>query len=80
MADKLMYIPMMIYKITPAIDYNCWWKRLKTSSYEPTNQNSTKVPKGNKYEKVILKKKTLGNNVINSPMSPLSMEVFVPVI
>ena len=43
MADKLMYnytSLIMIYKITPSVDYNYWLKRLDT-----TNQNSIKVLK-----------------------------------
>ena len=36
---------MMIYKITPSVDYNWWLKRLDTQINEPTNQYSIKVPK-----------------------------------
>ena len=37
---------MLIYKITPSVDYIQWLKRLDTQHNEPTNQNSMiKVPK-----------------------------------
>ena len=36
---------MMIHKITPALDNSLLLKRLDTQLYEPTNQNSIKVPK-----------------------------------
>ena len=42
---KIMYIPMMIHKITPTVDYNLWLKRLDTQLNEPSNQNSINVPK-----------------------------------
>ena len=30
MGCKLMFIPIMIYKISPSVDYNFWLKRLDT--------------------------------------------------
>ena len=36
---------MMIFKITPSVDYTWWLKRLYTQLNEPINQNSVKVPK-----------------------------------
>ena len=45
MADKMMYIPMMIHKIIPFVDYNQWFKRLDTQLNTITNQNSIKDPK-----------------------------------
>ncbi len=45
MADRLMYIPMMMHKITSFLDYNQWLKRLDTQLNKPTKQNSMKVPK-----------------------------------
>ena len=36
---------MIIYKITPTVDYNQWLKRLNTQLIEATNQNSLKPPK-----------------------------------
>ena len=39
MADKLMYIPMIINKIIPSVDYKYWLKRLNTQLNNPTNQN-----------------------------------------
>ena len=36
----------MINKNTPTVDYNQWFKRLKTQLNEPTNQNS--IPKVDK--------------------------------
>ena len=45
MAEKIMYIPMMIHKIAPTVDYNLWLKRLDTQLNEPSNQDSIKVPK-----------------------------------
>ena len=63
MTDNLMYIPMMIHKITPSVDYNQFLKLLDTQLNEPTNQNSMKVLK---YVKPTNKKtllKTLGTGV-----------------
>ena len=36
---------MIIYKITPSLDYNLWFKRLGTQLYEQTKQNLIKFPK-----------------------------------
>ena len=36
---------MMIHKITPAVDYNYWYKRLDTQLNKSNNHNLTKVPK-----------------------------------
>ena len=69
MADKLMFI-----KITP-VDYTQWLKRLDTQLNEPTNQNSIKVPKVVKLTNKKHYYKTLGaSDVINSPLSPLSLD------
>ena len=46
---------MMIYKITPTVDLDMWFKHLDT---QPTHQNSIKVPKVFKP----MKKKTLIQN------------------
>ena len=43
MDDKLTYIPMIIYKITPSEDWD-YWLCMDTTSLKPTNQNSIKVP------------------------------------
>ena len=37
--------PMIIYKITPSVDYKWWSKRLDTQHKKQTNQNLIKVPK-----------------------------------
>ena len=58
MADKFMYIPNDINKITP---YNQRLKHLDTQLIEPTNQNAAKVPKVVKPTN----KKSLGTSVIN---------------
>ena len=42
MADKLIYFFVMIYKITPSVDYNKWLKRMDTQLDEPTNKNLIK--------------------------------------
>ena len=39
---------MIIHKITPSVDYKFKLKRLDAQFNEPTNQNSTKVPKDDK--------------------------------
>ena len=64
---------MMKHKITTSVDHNKWLKRLNTQLYEPTNQNSKKVPKV--VSQQIRKRyyKSLGTSVINSPLSPLSL-------
>ena len=36
---------MMIHKIIPTVDYNCWLKHLNTQLNKPTNKNLTKVRK-----------------------------------
>ena len=36
---------IIIHKISSTVDYNWWLKRLDTQLNEPTNKNSTKVPK-----------------------------------
>ena len=43
MANKLFTSPLLVYKITPPVNYNQWLKRLDTQLNESTNQNSTKV-------------------------------------
>ena len=45
MADKCCIYPMMLHKITSSVNYNQLLKRFDTQINEPTNQNSTKVPK-----------------------------------
>ena len=35
---------MMIDKIKPSVDHNCWFQRWETTSLEPTNQDSIIVP------------------------------------
>ena len=52
-------------KIKPFVDYNNWFKHLDTQHNKPTNQNLTKKKRSDK---------TFGIIVINSPMSPLSLE------
>ena len=37
MADKSMYIPNDVTKITPSVDENYWLKRLNTQLNESTN-------------------------------------------
>ena len=72
MADKLKYIPMMIHKITPSLDYNQWLKRMDIQLNELTNQNLLKSPKlWKRIEKRYYK--TLETSVLNSPLSPLSL-------
>ena len=65
MAQKLMYIPSDDIENYPFCRLQSWFK-----TFEPTNQNSMKVPK---VVKPINKKKgyykTLGAVVINSSMS-----------
>ena len=39
MADKLMYIPLMIQKVTLPEDHNYWLKCFETEHTEPTNKN-----------------------------------------
>ena len=62
---------MIIYKITPSVDYSNQLKRLGTELNELTNK------KFNKSKPKLLNQqirkcyyKTLGTSVINSPMSP----------
>ena len=76
MGDKLMHIPlllitMMIHKITSAVDYNQWLKRLNNQLNKPTNQNFKK--KSPKLRKRFYK--TLGTSVIISPMSNPSLNI-----
>ena len=40
MADKMMYIVMLIHKILPYKNYKYWLKRLDTQLNKATNQNS----------------------------------------
>ena len=49
---------MMIYKITPSVDYNKGLKRLDTQLNEPTNQNlikDIKTCKVNEIENITMK-------------------------
>ena len=57
-----------MHKITPSVYLI---KHFVTKFNEPTNQNSTKVPKVLKPFKI-----TMGTSVINSPMSPPSLAYF----
>ena len=67
-----MYIPLLIYKFTPSVDYNKWLKNaLDFQLNEPANKNLVKVPKV-----VMHVIKTLRTSVINSPMSPPFKVVF----
>ena len=50
--------PMILYKITPPVDYNQWLKRLITPLNETTNQNLMKVSKIQRIRKLCYK--TLG--------------------
>ncbi len=48
MADKLMYIKMIIQKIISSADKNYWLKPLNTQPNKPTNKNSLKSPMNKK--------------------------------
>ena len=69
MTDKLMYIPKIIHKIIPFIDYNKWSQRLKTQLNEPTNHNLMKAARLLSYRIRKRYYKTLGTSVIYSLMS-----------
>ncbi len=72
--------PMMINKISPSVDYNHWLKRFNTQLSKQTNKNSINSPK--LLSQQIRKKyyKTLGTSVINSPMSPPSLDLLMFVV
>ena len=55
---------MIIHKITPFVHYNYYLKRLDAKLNEPTNQNSTKVPKVVKPKKDNIIKKLFENSVM----------------
>ena len=62
----------IMHKITPSVDYNKWLKRLDTQPNEPTN--SIKIPKVVRPQISKLHYKTLGTNVTNSTLFPLSLK------
>ena len=64
---------MMIHKIIRSIDYIFGLKRLNTQLNEPDNQNSIKVPKVANPTKESFYK-SLGTSVINSSISPQSLD------
>ena len=59
---------MIIYKITPSVDYNKWLKRFDTQFNESINQNSIKFPKLLRQQIRKHYYKTLETSVINSPL------------
>ena len=63
MADKFMYSPMIIHKITPSVDHNKWFKRKDTQVHESTNQNFKKSPKLLSQQMRKYYYKTLGTSV-----------------
>ena len=65
---------MIIHKITPIVYYIWWLKRKHTQLNEPTNQNSIKVPKVFKPSNKKRLNKTFWTSVINSPLSPPSLD------
>ena len=74
MNDVLMYIRDYNKQNYSSVDYNKWLKRLDIQLNEPTNQNSIEVPKlSSRVRKYYYK--TLGTSVINSEMSPPSLEI-----
>ena len=75
-----MYIPNMIHKNTPSVDYNKWLKHKDTQLNEPTNQNPIKVLKIVKPTNKKTVVETLGASVINSLMSPPSLCIMYVVI
>ena len=66
---------MLTNKINPFKDYNQWLKRLDTQLNEPKKTNSIIVPKVVKPTNNIRYYNTLGTSVINSPMSPPSLNL-----
>ncbi len=58
---------MMKHKIFNSVSYQKWLRRLNTELYEPTNQNSSFKFLSQRNSKRYYK--TLGNSVINNPMS-----------
>ena len=64
MADNWYISPILIHKITLFVYYNYYLKRLDAKLNEPTNQNSTKVPKVVKSKKNNIIKKLLENSVM----------------
>ena len=59
---------MMIPKITPAVDYNLWSKRMDTQLIETTNKNLMLRLLSQRIRKYYYK--SLRTSVINSQMSP----------
>ena len=70
---------MIIDKIVPSLGYNRLLKRLDTLN-KITNRNSIKVIKVVKPTNKKMLPKTLGTNVINSPMSPSSLRLLYKII
>ena len=64
---------MIIHKFISSVDYNKRLKLLDNQLNEPTNQKSITVPKVVKPTNNKRYYKTLGTNVINSPMPPPSL-------
>ena len=64
---------MMTHKITPSVDLNQWLKRLNTQLNKPINQNSLTSPKLLSQRMRKRYCKTLGTDVINSPLLPCSL-------
>ena len=65
--------PLMIHKIAPSVDYNLG---VQTIGHLTKWTKFNKSPQGCQRERKSYYK-TLGTNVINSPMSPPSMKVFL---
>ena len=53
MADKLMYTPNAVNKITPFVDNNQYLKRLDNHFNGNNDQNSIKVLKANEQETLL---------------------------
>ena len=75
MSDKLMYIPNDDTK-NSFCTLKLMVETFEHSTYKSTNHNSLKSPKMLSQRKRKLYYKTLGTSVINSSLSPLSMEKY----
>ena len=73
---QLMYIPNANTQITHSVDKNYWLKSLNTQLNKPTNQNTTKVPKAVMMTNKKPYYKTLWSRVINSQLSPFSLNFY----
>ena len=73
MADKMLYIPNDDKQNAPFCRLQLIVQTFGHSINKPANQNSIKIPKllGQRIRKHY---KTLGTSVINSPMSPASLD------